>query len=260
MKENELRMGLLISGSGTTAEAVIKACQQERLPKVKPVAVISSRPDAPGIEKAKRLKIKTFVVQRKNFPMAEAFGDELLKILRELCVDFVSQNGWLPLTPTNLIKAYQGRIINQHPGPLDPDRSNDFGGKGMYGSRVVCARLAYVWTTDEENPWTESTIHHVTKEYDQGDLIRVVRMAIPSLGRPVTIAELREKPQQLIETTKLVQTKLLSLEHQNVIATLRAFVEGKHPGFTRTKSLISPGQRQVLFEAKKLAVKLFPKG
>lgn len=172
MRENEWRLALLISGSGTTMEAVIKAYQEKRLLGIRPV-------------------------------------------------DLISQNGWMPLTPENVVKRYEGRAFNQHPGPLDPGRSKfDFGGKGMFGSRVTCARVAFEWVVGEKNPWTEATTHYVTEKYDEGDL----------------------------------------LEHQNVIATLQAYAEGKQLGFRRTKPLIHQDQEQILFQAKKLAIKLFPGG
>ena len=255
-----MRIASLISGSGTTMEAVAKACREGVLVGlVKPVVVISSRQDNQGIKKAKRYGIKTFIVRPKDFSTSEAFGERLLEIFENFDVDLISQNGWLPLTPVNVVRKFRERIINQHPGPLDGKRL-DFGGKGMYGSRVICARLAFVWAIGQENPWTESTIHYVTKGFDEGSLIRVVRMAIPSFSRPITIAELQEDSQKLIETTRLVQAQLLPLEHQNVIAVLRAFAKGNPPRFVRSQPLISPGQKRVLLEAKKLAIRLFPQG
>ena len=260
MKENELRTALLISGGGTTAEAVIKACRSGELKGIIPVAVIASRPDAGGVQKAEGLAVKTFVVQRRDFPNEKLFGNRLLEILGGLRVDLVSQNGWLVKTPPNVVKEFQGRIVNQHPGPLDPGKGRDFGGKGMYGARVSCARLAYQWVAGEKNPWTESTIHHVTDEYDQGELIRVVRMTVPSIPSPVTIAQLRKDSNQLVDTTRGVQGELLPLEHKNVIAVLGSFARGEQPRFDRSEPLIPPGAKDILCQAKELAIELFPKG
>lgn len=251
MRKSEWRLALLISGSGTTMEAVIKAYQEKRLLDIKPVVVVASRSDAPGIQKATELGVDWIVIQ----------PEELLRTLKKYQVDLISQNGWMPLTPKNVVRKYEGMVFNQHPGPLDPGRSKfDFGGKGMFGSRVTCARVAFEWVVGEKNPWTEATTHYVTEKYDEGDLIRVVRMEIPLLGRPVTIVELAETPQALIKTTKEVQKELLPLEHENVIATLQAFAEDKQLKFRRTKPLIHQGQEQILFQAKKLAIKLFPEG
>ena len=60
MKENKLQIALLISGSGTTMEAIIKACQKGVLAGlVEPTVVVSSRQDNQGIKKAKKYGIKT---------------------------------------------------------------------------------------------------------------------------------------------------------------------------------------------------------
>ena len=258
MKENKLQIALLISGSGTTMEAIIKACQKGVLAGlVEPTVVVSSRQDNQGIKKAKKYGIKTFVVRPKDFLTSEAFGERLIEIFRDFDIDLVSQNGWLPLTPPNVVKRFSGKIINQHPGPLDGKRPG-FGGKGMYGARVTCARLAFLRVTGQENPWTESTIHYVSERFDEGSLIRVVRLAVPLFPRPVTIAQLRKNSQKLIEMTKLIQKKLLPLEHRNVIAVLRAFAEGNPPHFIRSQPLIPSGQEWILLEAKKLARELFP--
>ncbi|OGH27514.1 MAG: hypothetical protein A3C27_01870 [Candidatus Levybacteria bacterium RIFCSPHIGHO2_02_FULL_39_36] len=260
IKESEIRTALFISGGGSTAEAVIKAHQSGELRGILPIVVISSRSDAPGIQKAESLGVQTRIVQRKDFSSPESFGEQLLRTLKSYGVELVSQNGWLPLTPTSVVQEYRERIINQHPGPLDPGRGNDFGGKGMYGSRVTAARLGYSWIGGEDF-WTEATTHHVTEKYDDGDLIRIVQMDIPPLGRLVTIAELQNFPQPLIDKTKEVQAKLLPLEHRNVIATLQMFAEqGSLPHSRRPKPLIPEGREQILLEAKRLAIELFPNG
>jgi len=259
MIEDKLRLGVLISGGGSTAEAVIMACQEGRLSRVEPVVVISSRPEAPGIQKARDLGIETLVVQPRRSASPKAFGEELLIILKTANVDLVSQNGWLPKTPDSIVEEYEGRIINQHPGPLDPGRV-DFGGWRMYGARVTCARLAHQWITGEENPWTESTIHHVVDEYDQGDLIRVLRMEMTSHFRLETINELGQNPQYLVETTRRVQTQLLPLEHENVIAVLHSFTEGQVPKFERSMPLVPKNDEFIVNQAKELAIQLFPKG
>lgn len=251
MRESEINTAFLISGEGTTAEAVIRACQYGEIARIRPVVVIASRPDAPGLDRAKALGLPTEVVTRNTLL------DTLLDTLLRYNVDLVSQNGWLPLTPEAVVEAYRGRIINQHPGPLDPGRT-DFGGKGMYGSRVTCARLAYYWGTGD-GEWTEATVHHVTKVYDQGGLIRVEPLALPIRNGPTTIVRLRQSPDDLKSQTGDVQTRLLPLEHANVIAALAAFGEnGAFPSIVRAHPLIPDAYRDIAQQAKELAVKLYP--
>lgn len=256
----KIRTALLISGGGSTAEAIIKACQSKKLKGISPVAVISSQPDAGGIEKAKALGIKTYVVEPQKFLNHEAFGNKLLRLFKRLKVDLISQNGWMPLTPPNVVKACEGKIINQHPGPLDPENHLDFGGKRMYGSRVTCALLAYRWITDKDY-WTQASTHFVNEKYDQGDLIRTLQMDVPKLGRPTSIAQLKSDPKKLIKTTKEVQKTLLPLEHQNVIETLKMFTKNRTVSeHKRTRPLVENENTQILAQAKRLAIRLFPDG
>ncbi|MBI2051928.1 hypothetical protein HYT33_04170 [Candidatus Roizmanbacteria bacterium] len=269
MKEGDIRAAIFISGSGTTAEAVIRACQEGMIERIQPIAVVSSRPDAKGLVKAEKLGVPTHVVQRKHYETPEDFGDALLKLLKNLDVDFISQNGWLVFTPCNVVSEYPGRIINQHPGPLDPgggigknDRGYDFGGRGMYGARVICSRLAYSWVMQDDY-WTEATVHFVTEddEYDQGDIIRVGKYLLPAPADPVTIAELWKNPDELMETTMDVQQKLLPLEHENVVETLKMFATSDTvSGWRRKERLIPIKNKPVVEQAKDLATKLFPHG
>lgn len=254
-----MKTALLISGSGTTAEVIIKASQAGRFKKILPVVVIASRPDAAGIEKAKKLGIETVVINPADFSSTKLFGEALLKNLLDRHIKFVSQNGWLPLTPVNVVESFRNTIINQHPGPLDPGRPMDFGGKGMYGARVTCARLAYLWTTGDE-PFTEATTHFVTEEFDRGEIIRAVRMNLPKLSKTISMELLETNPQPLIEATHEIQAQLLPVEHDNVIFTLVEFENGTAYRHTRPAPLVPGKYYDILRKAKELAIKLFPDG
>jgi len=247
------RLAILISGGGTTAEAIIKACQEKRLRGILPTIVISSRFDALGIQKAKNLGVKTIVISPKEFKSKKEFGKRLIRILKKYKIDLVSQNGWLPLTPKQVTEEYRGRIINQHPGPLDPGRKFDFGGKEMYGARVMCARLAYAWLTKEKKPWTEATVHFANEQYDKGDLLRTEKMSLPPLRGKFNEQILKEKTLEL-------QKQLLPLEHKNVIESLRMLAKGEVKGFRRKKPLIHKKNEKILLKAKEIAFRLFPKG
>lgn len=256
----ELKTAFLISGAGSTVEAVLHARKKGELDGVQPVAVIASRPDAAGIERARSLGVAAYVVNRRSYADAHAFGQTLLQLLDDLKVDLLSQNGWLPKTPDNVIDAYKGHVLNQHPGPLDPG-AIDFGGKGMYGIRVAAARLGYAWlTSDRDEHWTEATMHEVTREYDRGALIAVSRMEMPGLGRPVTIAELTDRfTETLARESGYVQARLLPHEHELVISTLRTIGStGEIPRFVRETPLVPDAYTSFAADAKSLAVQLFP--
>ena len=144
------RLATLISGGGTTMQEIVKACQSGAI-SMDIGCVLSSSPTAGGIEKAKRLGIpdKDIVIVDPNDFRGddkkvdqEGFGQAILRQLRKRGVTVVTQNGWLPLTPKNVIEEYVEKIFNQHPGPVP-----EFGGRGMHGRRVHAARLLFVRET-----------------------------------------------------------------------------------------------------------------
>ncbi len=251
----ELNTAFLISGSGSTAQKVAIMCQNGELEGIKPVVVISSKPEADGLMKAKKLGIKTEVIQQRLFKSREAFGEGLLDLLKENDVDLVAQLGWLPLTPLNVVEKYNKRIFNQHPAPLDPGRP-DFGGKGMYGLRAHLAVLLYQQLTGIPLS-TEATTHQVNQEYDQGEIIRRVPMSIIRPDRIMNIEEIIGNPAilpQLLKSAEDIQKELLPIEHDNVIVTLRDYAKGKIPVFKREQPLIQENCITFLNEAKKLAI------
>lgn len=258
MKVAKKHLGIFISGSGSTAQAVVKACIDGTIPNTAPVLVISSNPHAEGIAKAHALGVPTITINAKQFSNASEFGAMLLRILSRYEVDIVSQNGWFPLTPQNVITAYEGKIINQHPGPLDPGHF-DFGGKGMYGKRVTCARIAFAWLTGADF-WTEATTHHVTADFDKGTIISTEKCTFP-FREAVQYGHVTRHPETLIEATTYVADSLLPLEHRNVIATIAAFGKtGKFPVMKRDAILVKSEYERELKQAKELALKLFPNG
>ncbi len=271
---NNLRLVSLISGGGTTMESVGQAIQSGELKGVELVGVIASKETAAGLTKAERLGIPTFVVDRKICKEQGRFQLELLRVLDRLEPDLISQNGWLPLTPREIVEKY--RTINQHPGQLDSENTpkteermvpHDFGGKGMYGSTVTCARLAYGWFTKEQEGITASTIHHVTadEKLDAGGVIRELPLDISNYLAAYHFSqeEITGVPvlgKLLMRITMEVQKLLLPLEHENVKTVLRSFAEGTVPQMRRTSPLIPLESRGQLAQAKQLARKLFPTG
>lgn len=237
---------MLISGSGTTMEQIVLAVRSGALKGVVPSLVISSRAEAGGIQRAKQAGIPEediLVIRPKDYATREAFGEALITACQARQIDVIGQYGWVPLTPANFITAYRGKIINQHPGPLDPGHPGyDFGGQGMYGMRVHCARLYFVRAVQRDF-WTEATAHLVTENYDEGELLGVKRVEILSDDTPVTLKQ-----------------RTLPVEWELQIDVLRQLAEGTLKPFRREERLVLPGEEGILATAKEVAGKLFPKG
>lgn len=239
-----MKIALLISGGGTTMEAIIRACKNQTLQNVEPVLVVASKPTAGGIQKAKALGIKDediVILEPKSFASADSFGEALLLECKKRDVDFIGQYGWLVKTPDNVCEAYKGMIVNQHPGPLDNGRP-DFGGTGMYGMRVHQARLEFVRATNHDF-WTEATAHRVTSVFDEGKIVK--RKQIPIFQN---------------DTSELLQARVLPIEHEIQIEALRDFANNTVVEFIREIPLVLPSEEDILQECKLSARKIYPNG
>lgn len=255
MLNGKLNVGTFISGGGTTAENVFRGCRNGYLSHVNLALVISSKPDAGGIKKAKEIGFpegNIVVIVRKDFPTREAYGEEILFECRKHGVDLIAQCGFIPIMPLNVIEEYKSMIFNQHPGPLDHKR-HGFGGEGgMRGMAVHAAVLYFAKRVGRPFP-TEATVHRVTEKVDEGAILgkRIVE---------IWKDELDEKEKLKVRAQKLA-ARVFPYEHNLVVETILKFSEyGGPQEIHREVPLILPGEEALLEEAKKAGIATFPNG
>lgn len=151
------RLAVLISGSGTTLQNFIDQIAAGRLA-AEIAVVIASRPDAFGLERARRAGIPCAVVARKQFDDVNAFNDALHAELERHRFDLVVLAGFL--SPFQLRGRFNGRALNIHPALIPA-----FSGKGFYGERVHRAAL------ESGVKVSGCTVHFVDEEYDHGPIV-----------------------------------------------------------------------------------------
>ena len=238
-----MRLALFISGGGTTAAAIIRACFSGKLA-IDPALVVASKGDIAGITRVQEAGLpakKIIIINPRDYKNQDGFAKKLFDVCSKYKVDLVGQYGWLPLTPKKFIKKFKGKIINQHPGPLDPPRP-DFGGKGMWGRRVHAAILYFRRVTGHDF-WTEATTHFVTEEFDKGEVIKRKRVKILSS-----------------DTVEELQKRVLPVEHKVQIEALQDFVVDRVQTQSRREPLIKDKELSYLIEAKKIAAIFYPHG
>jgi phosphoribosylglycinamide formyltransferase-1 len=108
---------ILISGRGSNMEALIAARDAGNLP-VNIAAVISNRPDAPGLEMAARAGIVTHFINHKGFAGREAFDAALAECIDQFSPDLVVLAGFMRILSDGFVNHYAGRLINIHPSLL----------------------------------------------------------------------------------------------------------------------------------------------
>ena len=158
---------MLVSGGGTNLQALLDALSNSPIARI--ARVISNRPGAGALERARRAGVPT-VMLRDPADAAELLGaldDAQLVVLA----------GYLKLVPAAVVSRFRGRIINIHPALLP-----DFGGPGMYGHHVHAAVLA--------SGARESgvTVHFVDEAFDRGEIIAQERVPVRPGDTPDMLA------------------------------------------------------------------------
>ena len=165
------KIAVFASGSGTNAQNINDFFDSNS--DINIDCILTNKPSAFVLERAKAMQIDTLVFNRKQFTEEQYVLDYLKK--RE--VDWVVLAGFLWLIPEYLIKAFPNRIINIHPALLP-----NYGGKGMYGDKVHEAVIA--------NQEKESgiSIHFVNEKYDEGKIIFQAKCKIEDTDTPESLA------------------------------------------------------------------------
>jgi phosphoribosylglycinamide formyltransferase-1 len=172
--EKAIRLGVLISGGGTTLMNILEYIKDGRLNAQVPV-VISSRSTVAGVERAKNAGLDVKIIRKKDFPDIDKFSKKIEKELMAAKVDLVIQGGWLCLW--KIPKKYENRVMNIHPALLP-----SFGGKGMWGHHVHEAVLKAGCKV------SGCTVHFCTNEYDKGPIIVQRTCPVKEGDNPDTLA------------------------------------------------------------------------
>lgn len=131
------RLAVLVSGSGTTLQALIDAISRGALP-AEVAVVISSRRDVKAPERAARHGIPVHILRPKDFASPVQYDSALAALLEEVEPDLVVLAGYLSILGERVMERYRGRIMNIHPSLLPA-----FGGKGCFGHHVHRQVLEY---------------------------------------------------------------------------------------------------------------------
>ena len=165
-------IALFASGAGSNAQKIIEYFKGHT--QIKVALVVCNKPGAGVISIAESATIPVLLVEKEKFFRGNAYID----VLKEQGISFIVLAGFLWKIPDSLIKAFPGKIINIHPALLP-----NYGGKGMYGSKVHDAVIA--------NKEKESgiTIHYVDEQYDHGDIIFQARCSLEESDTTQSLAQ-----------------------------------------------------------------------
>ena len=149
-----LKIGVLLSGSGTNLQAIIDAAANDGLP-VDIVQVVSSRPDAYGIERARKAGIPVTVLNRDVYADPKAADVRIVEALRAAGAQYVVMAGYMrKLTPV-VLDAFPDRVLNLHPALLP----------SFKGAHAIQDAF------DAGVKVTGVTVHFANEDYDKGPIV-----------------------------------------------------------------------------------------
>jgi phosphoribosylglycinamide formyltransferase 1 len=201
---NKKRVAVLISGRGSNMTALIEAAKTKDYP-AEIVLVVSNRPDAAGLARAREAAITTAVIDHQTFrDDRKAFERALDDELRKYRIEIVCLAGFMRLLTAWFITRWSGRILNIHPALLP-----EF--KGMHTHRRAL---------EAGVKRHGATVHFVVEETDAGPIIS--QQSVPVLQG---------------DTEETLAARVLEVEHRIYPEALRLVAEGRAK-FTRPQSEI----------------------
>ncbi|MBU3848167.1 MAG: phosphoribosylglycinamide formyltransferase [Candidatus Acinetobacter avistercoris] len=145
-----IKIAVLVSGSGSNLQALIDANLSGQI-----VGVISNKPEAYALQRAKTAGIETAVIEHKQYPSREAFDDVMHQKLLDWNVDLVVLAGFMRILSARFVEAWQGKMVNIHPSLLPYY-------KGMHTHQRVL---------NTGDVLHGCTVHYVTAELDAGQAL-----------------------------------------------------------------------------------------
>lgn len=184
-----MRLAVLLSGRGSNFQAIHDAIRNGTLD-AEIVCVISNRPDAPGIARARELGYDAHVIDHKGMKRAD-HEREVLRVLEGAKPDYIALAGYMRLLSPAFVDRWRNRILNVHPSLLPSFPGVDAQAQALaHGVKV-----------------SGCTVHLVDENLDAGPIL--VQRAVPVLDD---------------DTPETLSARILEQEHGAYIEALQKLV------------------------------------
>lgn len=206
--ERKLRLGVLISGSGTNLQAIIDAVESGALPNVEIALVVSNSAKAAGIQRALNHKLPLIYLPWHKSPAGASLLEmtpneaQMAGLLQFFRVDLVVLAGWMRILSAPFLEHFANRVINIHPALLPREGAGE-----MYtlsnGQQIPVFRGMHApqMALNAGVSITGSSVHYVTAVIDAGPVICQREVAI----KPGDTAESLQERLKLVEHELIVE-------------------------------------------------------
>lgn len=185
-------LGVLISGRGSNMQAIVRACDEERIP-ARVVLVVSNVAEAPGIAWARDSGLPVAVIPHRDFPTRDDHDAAVVAALHAQGVDWVCLAGYMRLLSQTFVEAFSNRIVNIHPSllPAFP---------GLHAQRQAIEHGVKI---------SGCTVHLVDLELDHGPIV---------IQREVRVEDLDDE--------ESLAARILDVEHEAYVEALSVLLSG----------------------------------
>jgi len=197
-----VRLAILLSGRGSNFAAIQEAIENRQLD-AQIVCVISNRPDAAGLARARELRLSAHVIDHRQYPTREGHEEDVLRILAEAEPDFICLAGYMRRLSPAFVAAYPHRILNIHPSLLPAFPGVDAQAQALaYGVKV-----------------SGCTVHFVDENLDAGPIIvqRTVEVRNDDSAESLAARILEQEHIAYVEALAKLQTRKWRIEGRRVI-------------------------------------------
>lgn len=200
-----MKIGILISGRGSNMSALIEAVNTGEIPNSEIAVVISDKPDAAGLQKAREKGVETIVIERRNRTRRE-HDAEIVAELKKRSVELICLAGYMRLLSAEFIEAFRNRIVNIHPSLLPSFPGLD------------AQRQAFEYGVK----FSGCTVHFVDEGLDSGAII--AQKAVPVLDddtlETLTARILEQEHRLYVEAVSLIAQRNYRLKGRRVLTEL----------------------------------------
>ena len=113
----KIGIGVLVSGSGSNLQSIIEHSEAGKLDAEIRI-VLSNNPEAYALERCRKHRIPTEVVDHRRFASREDFDRRVIEALRATGVELVVMAGFMRVLSAEFFRAFPMKIMNIHPALL----------------------------------------------------------------------------------------------------------------------------------------------
>jgi len=191
-----MRLGIMASGRGSNARAILEAVREDRLQAEVP-ALVCNRAGAGVLDVARDFGVPAHLVVRGDFPTRTAQQRRMLEVLQDARVDTIALAGFSAIFRPFFLEAFPHRILNIHPSLL-PAFGGTMAPRPQADALAAGAKLS------------GCTVHLVTEDVDSGPIVAQASVCV--------------RPDDTVDT---LAARILEQEHRIYPEALQWFADGR---------------------------------